>query len=89
MRLEPHRLVFVDETSADTRIVRLRGPQPAGHETDRRCAVRPLGKQTFITGLRCHGITAPWVIDKAINRSGRARRPRKRRLLRVSAALQS
>lgn len=25
--------------------------------------------QTFIAGLRCHGLIAPWVIDKAIDRS--------------------
>lgn len=26
------------------------------------------GTQTFIAGPRCHGLIAPWVIDKAINR---------------------
>ena len=31
----------------------------------------PFGKwqtQTFIAGLRCHGLVAPWVIDGAIDR---------------------
>jgi transposase len=68
MRLEPDRLVFVDETSVNTKMVRLRGRSLRG---TRLHAEAPFGHwvtQTFIAGLRCHGLTAPWVIDKAINR---------------------
>ncbi|MET4689948.1 transposase [Sinorhizobium fredii] len=68
MRLEPHRLVFVDETSVNTKMVRLRGRSLRG---TRLIADAPFGHwktQTFIAGLRCHGITAPWVIEKAIKR---------------------
>lgn len=68
MRLEPHRLVFVDETSVNTKMVRLRGRCPRG---ERLHAQAPFGHwqtQTFIAGLRCHGLTAPWVVDKAMDR---------------------
>jgi transposase len=27
------------------------------------------GTQTFIAGLRCHGLTAPWIVDKAMDRA--------------------
>jgi transposase len=68
MRLDPHRLVFVDETSVNTKMVRLRGRCPRG---ERLYAEAPFGHwatQTFIAGLRCQGLTAPWVVDKAMDR---------------------
>ncbi len=68
MRLEPHRLVFIDETSVTTKLTRLRGRAPKG---ERLKASAPFGRwktQTFIAGLRCWGLTAPWVIDGAIDR---------------------
>ncbi|KPH81393.1 transposase [Bosea vaviloviae] len=68
MRLEPHRLVFIDETSINTKMVRLRGRSPRG---ERLRASAPFGHwrtQSFIAGLRCHGLTAPWIIDKAMDR---------------------
>ncbi len=68
MRLEPHRLVFIDETSVTTKLTRLRGRAPKG---ERLRASAPFGRwktQTFIAGLRCWGLTAPWVIDGAIDR---------------------
>jgi len=68
MRLEPHRLVFVDETSVNTKMVRLRGRCPRG---ERLYAEAPFGHwatQTFIVGLRCQGLTAPWLVDKAMDR---------------------
>ena len=68
MRQEPHRLVFIDETSVTTRLTRLRGRAPRG---ERLKASAPFGKwrtQTFIAGLRCWGLTAPWIIEGAIDR---------------------
>jgi transposase len=68
MRLEPHRLVFVDETSITTKMVRLRGRSLLGQ---RLRADAPFGHwktQTFIAGLRCDGLVAPWIIDKALDR---------------------
>lgn len=68
MRLEPHRLVFVDETSVNTKMVRLRGRSLRGTRLHTDAPFGHWGTQTFIAGLRCHGLTAPWVIEKAINR---------------------
>lgn len=68
MRLEPHRLVFVDETAVNTKMVRLRGRSPRGTRLIADAPFGHWGTQTFIAGLRCHGLTAPWVIEKAINR---------------------
>lgn len=68
MAREPHRLVFIDETSVNTKMVRLRGRSLRG---TRLKATAPFGHwktQTFIAGLRCHGLIAPWVIDGPINR---------------------
>jgi transposase len=68
MRLEPHRLVFLDETSVTTKLTRLRGRAPCG---ERLKASAPFGRwqtQTFIAALRCWGLTAPWVFDGAIDR---------------------
>jgi hypothetical protein len=68
MRQEPHRLVFLDETGTSTRMTRLRGRCPKGQ---RLYAKAPFGHwltQTFIAGLRCYGLTAPWVIDGPMTR---------------------
>ncbi len=67
MRLEPGRLVFIDETAVATNLTRLRGRSLRG---DRLPGEAPFGRwktQTFIAGLRCHSLTAPWVIDGPIN----------------------
>jgi len=51
MRVEPHRLVFIDETSVKTNLTRLRGRAPRGK---RLHGTAPFGKwqtQTFIAGL--------------------------------------
>jgi transposase len=67
MRREPHRLVFLDETSVKTNLTRLRGRAPVGV---RLRGAAPFGKwrtQTFIAGLTCDGLIAPWVIEGAMN----------------------
>jgi hypothetical protein len=59
MRLEPHRLVFLDETGTTTKMTRLRGRCPKGRRL--RCKA-PFGHwmtQTFVAGLRCDKLTAP------------------------------
>jgi hypothetical protein len=68
MRQEPHRLVLLDETGASTKITRLGGRCPEGQ---RLYAKAPFGHwltQTFVAGLRCYGLTAPWVIDGPVTR---------------------
>ena len=69
MRLQPHRLVFIDETSVTTKMTRLRGRSLKGQRFKAEAPFGPWGTQTFIAALRCHGLTAPWVIDQAMNRA--------------------
>jgi transposase len=69
MRDEPHRLVFVDETAVTTKLTRLRGRSRRG---ERLPGAAPFGHwkaQTFIAGLRCHAVTAPWIVDGAMDRT--------------------
>ncbi|WP_230975912.1 IS630 family transposase [Acetobacter garciniae] len=65
--LDPHRLVFIDETSLSTKMARLRGRALRGE----RCrAGVPHGHwktTTFTAGLRLTGMTAPFVHDGAMN----------------------
>ncbi len=65
--LDPATLVFIDETSANTRITRRYGRCPAGERL-----VRPVphghGKTTtFVAALRSEGLVAPVVVDGALN----------------------
>ncbi len=69
-RLDPERLVFLDETWATTNMARTRGRAPRG---ERLVAAVPHGHwhtTTFLCGLRADGPVAPLVLDGAIN--GRA-----------------
>jgi DDE superfamily endonuclease len=68
-RLEPHRLVFLDETAVTTKMTRLRGRSRKGERLRASAPFGPWRTQTFIAGLRCHALTAPWVIDKAMDRA--------------------
>lgn len=65
--LDPEKLVFIDETGASTKMARLRGRSPRGQ----RCrAPVPHGHwktTTLVAGLRLSGMTAPMVIDGAMN----------------------
>ena len=65
--LNPDRLVFIDETWAKTNMTRPRGRAPKG---ERLLASVPHGHwktTTFLAALRCTGLTAPLVVDGAIN----------------------
>ncbi len=68
MRAALQRLVFIDETSLNTKLVKTTGWAPRG---ERLLDYMPFGHwhtQTFIAGLRRDGLTAPWVLQGAINR---------------------
>lgn len=69
MRLEPHRLVFIDETSTTTKMTRLRGRSLSGERLHAAAPFGHWGTQTFIAGLRHDGLTAPWVLDGPMNRA--------------------
>lgn len=68
MRREPHRLVFIDETSVNTKMTRLRGRARKGKRLKAGAPFGKWGTQTFIAGLRHDGMTAPWVIPGAMDR---------------------
>lgn len=66
-RRQPARLVFIAETSVKTNMTPLRGRSPRGK---RLRAKAPFGKwrtQTFVAGLRCHQLVAPWIIQGAVD----------------------
>lgn len=68
MGLEPHRLVFIDETGTTTKMTRLRGRCPKGSRLKSKAPFGHWKTQTFIAGLRCNGLTAPFVVDRPMNR---------------------
>ena len=65
--LDPSRLIFIDETSASTKMARLRGRAKKGE----RCrASVPHGHwktTTFTAGLRLDGLIAPMLLDGPMN----------------------
>ena len=65
--LDPTRVVFIDETAANTKMARLYGRAPKGE----RCrAPVPHGRwktTTFTAGLRHDSIAAPMVLDGPMN----------------------
>jgi transposase len=66
-QLNPERLIFIDETWATTNMARRYGRCPRGQ---RLVAAVPHGHwktSTFVAGLRVTGLTAPLVIDGAMN----------------------
>ena len=68
--VDPERLAFIDETGLNTKMVRLHGRAPRGQ---RLLSAVPFGHwktTTFVGALRLTGLTAPMVLDGAMN--GRA-----------------
>ena len=68
MRQQPHRLVFLDETYVNTKMTRLRGRSRKGQRLHASAPFGHWNTHTFIAGLRCHELSAPWVIDGPITR---------------------
>jgi transposase len=68
MRLEPNRLAFVDETGTTTKMTRSRGRARRGDRVRASAPFGHWGTQTFIAALRCDGLTAPWIVDRPMNR---------------------
>jgi transposase len=66
-KIDPRRLVFIDETGARTNMIRTRGRCA---RNKRLVAKVPHGRWktlTFIGALRCDRLTAPCVIEGAVN----------------------
>jgi transposase len=68
MRYHASRLVFIDETSTNTKMTRLRGRCLRGRRLKAKAPFGHWKTQTFVAGLQCHGLIAPFVVDRPMNR---------------------
>jgi transposase len=66
-RIDPRRLVFIDETWVKTNMAPLRGWGPRGQRLEARVPHGHWKTLTFVAALRVDRIDAPWVIDGPIN----------------------
>jgi transposase len=66
-RIDPNRLIFVDETWAKTNMTRTRGWATCGKRLLAAVPFVRWSTMTFLAGLRTSGITAPCVFDGPIN----------------------
>jgi transposase len=66
-KLDPRRLVFLDETWTTTNMTRLRGRAPRGQRLVGRVPWGHWKTTTFLAGLRHDRLVAPLVLDGAIN----------------------
>ena len=62
-RLDPKRLVFIDETSVSTTITRLYGRAPQGERLVQKVPHGNWKTITFIAALRHDRVTAPFVLE--------------------------
>lgn len=66
-RLDPAKLVFVDESGASTKMARLYGRAKRGHRVVGRVPWGHWKTVTFVAGMRLDGFIAPFAIDCAMN----------------------
>ncbi|WP_245396691.1 IS630 family transposase [Jiella sonneratiae] len=66
-RIDPARLVFIDETWTKTNMAALRGWAPRGHRLRDKAPFGHWRTSTFVAALREDGVAAPWLIDGPIN----------------------
>jgi transposase len=64
---DPARLVFIDETGTSTDMARTRGRSRRGTRLIGRVPHGHWKITTFVAGLRCGEVTAPFVIDRPMN----------------------
>jgi transposase len=67
LRLDPKRLVFIDETSVATNITRLYGRAPRGERLIQKVLHGNWKTTTFVAALRHSRVTAPFVLEGAMN----------------------
>jgi transposase len=65
--LDPKRLVFIDETAVSTTITRLYGRAPQGERLVQKVLHGNWKNVTFIAALRHDHVTAPFVLEGAMN----------------------
>jgi hypothetical protein len=60
-------LVFIDETAVATNLVRLCGRSVRGERLPAQFG--HWKTHTFIAGLHCDRLTAPWIVDEKVDRT--------------------
>ena len=66
-RIDPARLVFIDETWTKTNMAPLRGWAPIGRRIKAKVPNGHWNTMTFLAALRHDRVEAPWLIDGPIN----------------------
>jgi putative transposase len=66
-RIDPARLVFIDETWTKTNMAPLRGWAPRGQRLIGKAPFGHWNTMTFLAALRHDRIDAPWLLDGPIN----------------------
>lgn len=66
-RVEPERLVFIDETWTKTNMAPLRGWAPRGKRLVAKVPHRRWKTTTFVAALRLDRIEAPWLLEGPID----------------------
>jgi transposase len=66
-KLDPKKLVFVDETGTSTKMVRVRGRCRKGKRLIGKAPFGHWKTTTFTAGLRFDGLVAPFVLDGPMN----------------------
>lgn len=66
-QLDPTKLIFLDETGANTKMTRTHGRCPLGQRLVCKIPWGHWQTTTFICGLRHDRIVAPWVLDGPMN----------------------
>jgi transposase len=69
MGLDVTRLVFIDETWTTTNMTRVRGRAARGRRLVDKVPHGHWKTTTFVAALRCDGLTAPMVVDGAVDGS--------------------
>ena len=62
------RLVFLDETSTNTKLTKRTGWAPRGERYRTHAPFGQWRTQTFVAALRNHGLTAPWIVNAPMNK---------------------
>jgi putative transposase len=66
-RIDPERLVFIDETWTKTNMAPLRGWALRGERLNAKVPHGHWKTMTFVAALRHDRIEAPWILDGPIN----------------------
>jgi transposase len=66
-RIDPARLVFIDETWTKTNMAPLRGWAPRGQRLRAKVPYGHRNTMTFVAALRHDRIEAPWLLDQPMN----------------------